>query len=364
MEQSLFIKWVNKFFPGITVAVVSKLNDTKNPLTYLHRSMLKKDYSVTGKWESISAANTLVMADVVAMDSPLPLKKRDSISKANGDIAKMGMELKLNERQLTDLDTLVAQGGTDSQILAKLFADTPKVIGGIYERLEEMFLMGLSSGVTLVEDTENVGTGIRLDYGFPSANKFGTAGAIWSTSGGTGVTPFDDIAAVLAKVMTDGNSVNRVLLDQTTFNYMVDVTQTKELFAFSQGFVGSTIPAPDLAQVNKFVLARYGFVFQIVNRSVRYEKNGTQTIKQPWTAGQIAFVGSDIVGSLTYARLAEQNHPVENVSYSTVDDFILVSKYRQNKPSLSEYTSSQARVVPVIQNVDSIYLLDTTNVQA
>ena len=360
MEQSLFIKYVSKFFPGITLKVVENLNDTKNPLTYLHRSLLKKDYSVTGKWESINSANTMVMADVVAMDSPLPLKKRDSISKANGDIPKMGMELKLNEKQLTDLDTLVAQGGTDAQILQKLFADTPKVIGGIYERLEEMFLQGLSSGVTLVEDTENVGTGIRLDYGYAAANKFGVT-KVWTD---VTATPFDDIQRLLDKAAADGYPPAVVRMDATTFKNLSKTTQAKELFSFSAGFVGSNIPVPSLSQMNSFTSDRFHFTIEIVSRSVRYEKNGVQTVKQPWTAGQVIFTQPGVIGSITYARLAEQNHPVENVSYSNVDDFILVSKYRQNKPSLSEYTNSQARVVPVITNVESIYLLDSTTIQA
>jgi hypothetical protein len=360
MEQSLFIQWVNKFFPGITVRVVETLNDTKNPLTYLHRRMLRKDFSVNGKWESVTTANTMVMADVVAMDSSLPLKKRDAISKANGDITKMGMELKLNEKQLTELDALVAQNATDAQILAKLFADTPKVIGGIYERLEAMFLEGLSTGLTLVEDTENVGTGIRLDYGFLTANKFGVA-TLWSN---TAAKPFDDIEAVLEKARVDGNVITRALIERVAFNNLAKTTQAKELFAFNSGFVGSNIPVPSLAQVNSFTSDRYGFVFEIVDRSVKYEKNGTQTAVKPFATGAVTFVCDDVVGSLTWARLAEMNHPVENVSYSTVDDYILVSKFRQNKPSLSEYTSSQARVVPVINNVDRIYLLDSTTVTA
>lgn len=363
MEQSLFIKYINKYFPTITVSVVEKLNDTKNPLTYLHRQMLKKDFSVSGKWESISAANTMVMADVVAMDSSLPLKKRDSISKANGDIPKMGMELKLNEKQLTDLDTLVAQGGTINQILAKLFNDTPKVIGGIYERNEAMFLQGLSTGITLVEDSENVGTGVRLDYNYPSANKFGVA-TVWSS---TSSKPFDDIEKVLAQASLDGNKPTIVLIEKSAFTNIAKTDQAKELFAFNSGITttdSTRIPTPSLSQLNTFTSDRYGFTFQIVDRAVRYEINGVQTIVKPFATGAVVFLNSLQVGSLVYARLAEQNHPVAGVAYQTVDDFILVSKYHQNKPSLSEYTSSQARVVPVISNVDQIYLLDSTTVQA
>jgi len=58
------------------------------------------------------------------------------------------------------------------------------------------------------------------------------------------------------------------------------------------------------------------------------------------------------------------NHPVAGVSYQTADQYILVSKYRVNRPSLREYTTSQARVVPVIYNVERIYTQDIETVQA
>lgn len=362
MEQSLFLQWVNKFFPGITVRVVETLNDSKNPITYLHRRMLRKDFSVTGKWETINSNNSLVMADVVAMDSSLPLKMRDSLSKASGDIPKMGMELKLNERQLTDLDTLVATGGTDAQIVSKLFQDTPKVIGGIYERNEAMFLEGLSSGVTLVEDTENVGTGVRVDYGYLPANKFGVT-VLWNGNPTT-AKPDTDIKRVLAKVKGDGNVITKVMLDSYALDALLATDQLKEFYAFKAGFVGTKIPALDLAQANTVTSARYGFTMELVDRTCKYEKNGTQTAVKPWAEGAVVFLTNDQVGNQVWAKLAEMNHPVQNVTYNTVDDFILVSKYRTNKPSLGEWTSSQARVVPVINNVNQIYTLDSKTVQA
>jgi hypothetical protein len=360
MEQSLFLQWVQKYFPGITLAVIETLNGTTLAPTYLHRTFLRKDFSVTGKWESLSAAYSLVMADVVAMDSSLPLKKRDAIAKASGDIPKMGMELKLNERQLTDLDTLIAQGATNQQVLAKLFADVPRVIGGIYERNEAMFLEGLSTGVTIIDDTETVGTGVRVDYGYLAANKFGVA-TLWSN---TASTPFTDIQRVLDKVSTDGNAVVTVMMDRSAFTNLAKTDQAKNLFAFFQGFVGTNIPVPSLNQLNAFTQDRYGFKIQIVDRSVKMERNGIQTAVKPWATGAVVFLCNNQIGSLTYAKLAEQNHPVQNVEYSPVDDFILVSKYRLNKPSLSEVTSSQARVVPVITDVNNIYLMDSTTVQA
>lgn len=129
MEKSAFIKWIDKYFKGIVVHVVETINGkNQNTQTYLFKEMLRKEFSVTGKWESVNILNTRVSADFVSLDSPLPLKRRDSIGKASGDIVKSGMELYLTEKQLTELDTLVALNASDADIVAKLFADTPRVV--------------------------------------------------------------------------------------------------------------------------------------------------------------------------------------------------------------------------------------------
>lgn len=356
MEESLFIEWVKKYFPSITISIVETLNGENRQPSYLFKRFLKPSYSVSGKWESLSVNGTLVAADIVSMDSSLPLKKRASIGKASGDIPKMGMELKLNEKQLTDLDTLVAMGGTDAQILQKLFEDTGKVVGGVYERNEAIFLEGLSTGIGLVEDTENVGSGIRVDYGFLPANKFESE-VPWSDPTST---PFTDIQPLLDKSSADGYPITLVMLDRATWNAISKSQEAKDIYASGLQIIGNNVPVPTFSQLNTAVKDRYGFVFEIVDRTIRYEKNGIQTSVKPWAAGQVVFLNSENVGELVFARLAEQNHPVAGVQYSVADGYILVSKYRMNKPSLSEYTSSQARVVPVIHNVQSIYLFDST----
>jgi hypothetical protein len=361
MEESLFVEWVAKYFPGLVVRIVSELNGTpEKPTTYLHRRMLRKSYSVTGTWESLIAKNRLVAADVVAMDSSLPLKRRGATSKASGDIPKMGMELKLNEKQLTDLDTLIEQGGTNAEIYQRLFEDTPAVIGGIYERNEGIFLEGLSTGIALIEDTENVGTGIRLNYKYIPANKFGVAKLL------TDVTskPFDYFKKVVAKAKKDNNKIIRAMLDSDTLDLICATNQAKEFYAFTQNFVGSNIPTPDNEQINIVASKRLGFTFEIVDRSIITEKNKEDTTINPWAPGAIVFICQEEVGTLTYARLAENKRRKVGVSYELVDDFILVSKFCKTEPSLSEHTKSQARVVPVINNVDQIYLMDTLTIQA
>jgi hypothetical protein len=360
MEASLFIEYVQKLFKKIAHGVVTRLNGTEKKLTYLHRTRLRKEYSVSGKWESITVNGSMVAADYVAMDSSLPLKMRDSFGKASGDIPKQGMELALNEQQLTDLDVMVAQNEPESAISAKLFQDTPKVIGGIYEKNEASYLIGLSTGVTVVEDDKNTGTGIRLDFKYLPENKFGTSSVVWSNPASTPLTDIN--TKILAKASLDGKTVNTVFIDRGTFNNIAKTGEAKDLYAMSIGNFGETKPVPNLTRLNAAVQDEYGYVFQIVDRSVTVEKNGVRSAFKPWADGAVAAVTSDIDGTLTYAKLAEQNHPVANVTYELVDDYILVSKYRQNKPSLAEFTSSQARVAPVIS--ETVYLLDSKTVQA
>lgn len=360
MEQTLFLEEVKKYFPGIAQRTIQRLNDSTNPsvLTYQHRRLLTKTFSTNLKWESVSVSANIVAADVIAMDSSIPLKKRDSIGRASGDVPKMGMELALREKELTDLDILATVPGQQAELVRRLFQDTPRVIQGIYETLEYMFLLGLSNnGVTVIADTNNVGTGIRLDYGFLAANKFKALTAAWSGS----AKPLTDLKQITDKAAADGNRITVFMMDKATFSNFAKQDEVKNLFAASINFFGTAVPIPTLAQVNRALADEpFGFQIELIDRSVTFEKNGVKTKLTPWVAGQVVGRTTDQLGTITWGRLAEMNHPVENVNYETVDDFILVSKYRLNRPSLAEFTSSQGLVLPVINGVDAIYTLDTT----
>jgi len=360
MEESLFKEWLQKYFSGITVEVVEELNgENRGPQTYLHITELEPLFSVTGKWETVLNSFTTVSADVVAMDSPLPLKKRDRLSGASGDIPKKGMHMQLNENQLTELDTLIATGVPDSVIIQRIFADTPRCIIGIYERNELEYLYGASRGVALVTDIENTGAGVRLDYGYPEENKFGVD-TLWTDPASK---PFDDIKRVLDKARLDGNVIRRVKIDPDTLANIAATEQAKQLYAFQAGFIGgdlSNVPSPDTDQLNAVITRRFGFAFQLIDRSIRVQKNDVFTAIKPWKPGNLLFQTGTQMGNLVYARLAEQNHPVAGVAYSTPATYILVSKFRQNQPSLSEHTTSQARVFPVINNANALYLLEST----
>lgn len=354
MERSIFIKWVEKYFNPIVKKVVEKVNGTKNPLTYLHKSMLNRDYSTDLKWSSLSSNNTNVAADIVPLDSPVPLKRRDAISKASGDIPKLGMKLYLNERTMSDLNILQYRTGSENEIVKKLFRDTQKCIVGVNETLEYMFLQGLSSGVTSITDENNPGVAVRIDFGYKSSNKYG-AELPWSNPD---AKPLDDIEKIQTAATANGDSIRYLMMDKQTFNVFKKNKQVKEEYAAFMDFSGQNIPTPNLDKVNQTLNANYGVEIQIVDRSVVFEKDGVRTAKKPWEQNMVVFLTDLQVGTLTYGQLAEELHPVAGVEYQKADEFILLSKYRKNDP-LREFTSSQALALPVIDNVDSIYLLDS-----
>lgn len=355
MTQSLFVEYVHKYFPGLVLAISERVNDTSKPLKYLHLRLLEPDYSPTGTWDSVSSEDNMVMADVVSMDSPLPLKRRDSLKKASGEIPKLGMKMQLNERQLTDLQLIMRQNGRETQLAKKLFADTSKCIVGIYERNEAIFLEALSTGLTVIDDDNNVGLGVRVDYGYLPENKFESEKA-WSSRNTT--MPFTDIKRVLKKASDDGNDLTLCIMDDVAFDGLADSQQMRELYSFiTSNPTQFTFPL-DEEQVKLIFQRRFKLDLWVIKRSVKSEKNGVRTTHRPWSAGMVVFLPSENAGRLVWSTLAEKDHPVGGVSYETSDNFILVSKYGQNDP-LRESTSSQARVIPVISGVDKIYTLNT-----
>jgi len=353
MKESLFVKYTS-WLSAIILGVVTKVNGGKTELTYLFKTMLTEELSTDLKWSTLTINSTIVAADIVAMDSPLPLKKRDAIGTANGEITKLGMKKKLTEKQLSDIDTLVAKKVENKVIVEKIFNDAVSCTMGVYEKLEYVFLNALSTGVALIEDTENVGTGIRIDYGYSDANKYG-ASIPWSDPT---AKPLDDILRVTKAAKAKGVSLKFMMMDESTFDNIAANEQVRQYFAFSQNFVGSNIPIPDLDQVNSMLQKRYKLTIVIVDRTVITERDGVRTVQIPWAENKVVFLETQKVGRLVYGILAEENRQSKAATYVKAGKFILIKKWHEEEP-FSEHTSSQALAIPVIDAVDSIYLLDS-----
>lgn len=357
MEKSLYFEYTQKYFPQLVASIVEKLNGKRQQtLPYLYRQHLTNTFSADGRWASITAEYTRVAADVVSMDAELPLKSRDKVSTAEGQIPKLGMKLYMSEKQLKDLDNMLAQRLPAPQILQKMFADLPRCIEAVYERIEDMFLSELSTGVALA--TRSGGTGVRVDMGFLEKNKFGYKGAAWTDAENS--TPLDDIQLVYDKALEDQNTITTAYLDDYTIKLLGKSKQVREQFAFNQGITtNGNVPVLSYEQVASVFLAKWQTRLVRVARTVKTELNGKKGTHNPWAKGHITFTCYDNLGELYWTNTAEATRPVAGVSYETAEQFILASRYSTNDP-LREFTSSQAMVVPILNNVDAIYTLDST----
>ena len=227
----------------------------------------------------------------------------------------------------------------------------------LYETIEGIFLSELSTGVGIAPRSN--GTGVRVDMKFLDANKFGVK-VLWSD---TKANALDDLQKIFDKAMDDENVITDMYADDEFLKAFYSNEQVRQQYAFNQGFVGDKIPVLDLEKAQEVVRRKWGVELHRVARKIRTELNGERKNSDAWAKGTAAFTCDERLGSLVWTDLVESTRPVPNVTYETADDFILVSKYSQTDP-WREFTASQAMVVPVLNNVDRIYLLDSKQVQA
>ena len=365
MKESLFIQFIKACFPKLALYVKEK--ETPKNRSYLHKNMLREVYSADQKWEGTSANTTYVAADIVEMDSPLPVKKRGAIATSNGKLPKIGMKKVLFESGINAINIMKAQynsidetsqAGKEAKvaekkrIINKLLDDGLACSVGIDETNEKNFLDALSNGCVAVEDADNSGKAVRFDYGYKSENLFHTETK--------GTIAKEDIDRVFDKADADGNTIVKVMLAKSTFNAMKKEQWAKELVADYAGqiYTDSThLKTPTVQALQTALKNEYDADFELVDRSIIIEKNGKPKSVKPWNADNIIFLCNEEVGSLVWGTLAEATNPVEGVKYSTIDNYKLISKYSRNEPSLQEVTAGQALVVPVIEDVDQIYSL-------
>ena len=137
-------------------------------------------------------------------------------------------------------------------------------------------------------------------------------------------------------------------------------------FAFNQGISttsGSNVPNLDLDKVSSVFQAQWGITPHRVSRKIKTELNGIKTTHSPWAEGQVVFTCDETLGSLVWTNVVEATRRVSGVQYQIVDTYMLVKKYSTTDP-FREFTASEAMVVPILNNVDRIYVLDTKTQQA
>ena len=356
MNPSLFVEFVRKWFKAIAGVFTEKVNDSKRPVSYLFKTMLTPKLSADNRWDSTNVSRSIVAADIVALDSPLPTKKRDRISVEGGKIPKLGMKMKKLESMISDIRILQTRGANETEIVRMIFDDLGRCVNGIYERLEFAFLQALSTGATLIGDEDNVGAGVYVKFGYKPENRYG-ASKKWGTDGG--YTPLSDIERVLSAASENGDVITTIALDKDSYNLIRKSDEAKALYSGAiSNFTGNNLIAPTPTQFDALMEDEYKVKFLVIDRSIRVEKDGVQRPVKPFAVNTLVFLTTEKVGSLVYGILAEKNTPVAGVEYQDVDGYILASKYSKNDP-LAEFTSTQAIALPVIENPESIYILNT-----
>ena len=360
MVQSQFVEYIRKIFPRLQ-NVVDTVNGKRNgeqKRTYLHKTMLRKVYSADQKWSNAAVNTTYVAADMVSMNSPLPIKSRDAIAHANGSLPKIGMKKIMFESDINAVNIMKAQGAEWTNIANKLTSDPIACSVGIDEQNEANFLTGLSNGIVAVEDENNTGTALRINFGYLPENCFGVETQNELT--------LDDIKRVLANADNNGDTIITIAIALSTYNKLRQTQGAKELAANYRGqtFDSSTkLPVPTASLFDEaFADDNNGVRFLKIDRSIISEKNGKRKPYKPWNPNKLIFLTTEEVGALVWGTLAEKTNPVEGVVYSTVDEYKLISRYRTTEP-FTETTSGQALVLSVIENVDQIYSLDISKAQ-
>ncbi|MEI6865561.1 major capsid protein [Flavicella sp.] len=355
---SLFPSYVKKYFKGLVAALVTKIDDKKGEPEYFYKSLFKKKYEPTLKFESLIGRGSISAADVVAVDSPLPLKKRDSISRSEGDIPKIGMKLTLRESEMNNIDTMIAldsNGTSTKQVVQLLFGDLKKCIHGVHARLEILALQALSTGIISITKENNNGLTDRMTFAIPSANRSG-ASVAWGVA--ATAKPLDDIEAIQTKARVKGDKLKYILMSPTSFNQFKKATQVLERYSAYLNLAGGNTIVPSLTKANSFLLEDYSMQIVIVDSTVQIEKNGKKTAITPWEEGKVTLLNTMEAGDLAYGTCAEERRPVAGVVYEKADDIMLLSKFAQNEP-LAEFTSVQCYALPVLNDVESIYQLNT-----
>lgn len=379
MNESLFIQFIRAIFPKLSLYVKEKENPKER--TYLYKEMLTDVYSPDQKWEGSSAKTTYVAADIVEMDSDIPLKKRGQIATSNGKLPKIAMKKILFESDINNINIMKAQyenivaransfqaqglveqatstrqaaETAKARIINKLMNDGVACSVGLEERNEMNFLDGLSNGIIAVEDADNSGKAIRVDYGYFKANCFKTET--------NGVTTREDFEKIFDKANADNNTIIQVMLAKTQIKKIRKEQWAKELVADYEGKTyteNTKLKTPSESAFSEAFEDEFGAAIKVINRTVIIEKNGKPKSVKPWNENNIIFICNTNVGSFVWGTLAEDTNRVPGVQYSNVDSYKLISKYSKNEPSLQEVTSGQAICLPVIEDVDQIYMLTT-----
>lgn len=369
MNESLFVQYIETFFPKLQT-IITRVNEKRTKeeaLPYYHKntSILRRVYSPDNKWKTTQVNTQYVAADYVAMDSPLPLKKRDTFRANSGELPKQGIKRKRGETDIKQLQIMELQGNSP-EIVRALSNDAVFCSTGIDERNEYAFLKGLYDGCVDVRDSESTdGSIMRISYNYLDSHIFSTDEK--------DVLTINDLKKVINAADGDGNPITKIWIDKTLYDALRQTDGAKELAATYRGLTYTSatklpVPIPSLFD-EAFADETGGITFEKVNRKVLTEANGKRKYVKPFAdekgkSKRVILCSNTMLGALVYGRCAEADNRVEGVQYQEIDGYKLISQYSKNEPSLQEICSAQSFSLPIIEDTEGVYVLDLTGSQS
>lgn len=363
-QASLFPEYVEKYFHKVVGKVTEKYNGENRKPELFYKEMLTEEYSADLSWGATELNSVILAADVVSMDSSIPLKKRGSIESATGKIAKIALKYHKGEKEISDLNIMIARGSDEATIAGKVMNDVPRCIGGIEYRNQMLTEQALSTGSMLVEQgEENDGVGVRVTF-VPAKNERKARVADWLKHPNI-ATPQEDVQQLFDAADNDQRSIGLLMISKKYFDAWRKTRNGKEMTADYERreYTAATVLRTASRTLFKQVIEdEYGVELRIVDNTFKVQlPNGDEKDVRPWVEANVAALPQVKCGRLVYGTLAEETNPVNGVDYEKSGSYILVSKYSHNDP-LEEFTSGQALCLPVLDGASGYYILHANEV--
>ncbi|AKQ08583.1 putative major capsid protein [Bacillus phage PBC5] len=137
-------------------------------------------------------------ASITGFNADAPLRDKDGLAKAFGEVAKVQHGFRLEEEELLRFNQ-PRNEGEKQQAIDYVYDQTDNLITGVRDIEEWMRAQVLYTGQLVYNEGK---ININVDYGIPSANKM-TAAVTWATA--ATATPLTDIAAAVEQFKSANN---------------------------------------------------------------------------------------------------------------------------------------------------------------
>ena len=293
-----------------------------------------------------------IMADIVAIGSKAPLKGREFVESIKGEIPKVEIARKLNEKDLITLQQLryavnanPTNAGIKNQLTGKIYEDPLFCIDGINARMEWMAKQLVSTGKYKTTATNNDGVvNVSVDFNVKTQNALKK----WTDAD---ANPIEEIEKYQEEAKGKGYSYTTITMSRATLN---QVLKNKNTRAFVLGVpINATTILPDvrLEQLNAELAERGLPTIKVWESFISFEgKDGEVTVANGWEEGNILFSTSALLGSTQYTTTPEFTMNFADVmSKSIKDNFILVNTFGHQDP-ISVSTKATAFATPVLND--------------